>query len=100
MASTALARFRAISLAEGISYLVLMGVAMPLKYAAGVPSAVRLVGMLHGVLFVAFVVGLAFAAKAEHWRFRSISIAMIAALVPFGALWLERRLRSGGLEAR
>ena len=100
MASTALARFRAISLAEGISYLVLLGVAMPLKYAAGVPSAVRFVGMLHGVLFVAFVVGLAFAAKAEHWRFRSIAIAMTAALVPFGALWLERRLRSAGIERR
>jgi len=97
MASKALARFRAISLAEGVSYLVLLGIAMPLKYAAGVPSAVRIVGMLHGVLFVAFVVGLAAAAKAEAWRLRSLTIAMIAALVPFGALWLERRIRSGEL---
>lgn len=94
MASGALARFRGISLAEGVSYLVLLGIAMPLKYAAGIPSAVRIVGMLHGVLFVAFVVGLALAAKAERWRVNAMVIAMIAALLPFGAFWLERRLRA------
>ncbi len=94
MRSKALGRFRAISLAEGVSYLVLVGIAMPLKYAAGVPSAVRIVGMLHGVLFVAFVVGLAIAAKAERWRLRAMAIAMIAAVLPFGAFWLDRRLRT------
>ena len=96
MAATALTRFRAISLAEGVSYLVLLGIAMPLKYAAGIPSAVRIVGMLHGVLFVAFVLLLATAAKAEAWRTRQLAIAMLAALVPFGAFWLERRLRRTG----
>jgi integral membrane protein len=94
MASKALARFRAISLAEGVSYLVLVGIAMPLKYAAGIPSAVRVVGMLHGVLFVAFVVGLVLAARAERWGAKQLVIAMIAALLPLGAFWLERRLRA------
>ena len=94
MASRALDRFRAISLAEGVSYLVLIGIAMPLKYAAGLPSAVRVIGMLHGVLFVAFVVGLALAAKSERWGAKQIVIAMIAALLPVGAFWLERRLRA------
>jgi len=94
VASQALTRFRWISLAEGVSYLVLLGVAMPLKYAAGIPSAVRIVGMLHGVLFVAFVLLLAAAAKAERWSVKQIGVAMIASLVPFGAFWLERRLRA------
>ncbi len=94
MASKALDRFRAVSIAEGVSYLVLMGIAMPLKYAAGLPSAVRVIGMLHGVLFVAFVIGLALAAKTERWGVKQIVIAMIAALLPFGAFWLERRLRA------
>ncbi len=94
MASKALDRFRVISLAEGVSYLVLVGIAMPLKYAAGIPSAVRVVGMLHGVLFVAFVVGLVLAARAERWGAKQLVIAMIAALLPFGAFWLERRLRA------
>lgn len=99
MASRALGRFRAISLAEGVSYLVLLGIAMPLKYVAGIPNAVRIVGMLHGVLFVAFVVGLALAAKAERWGARQITIAMIASLVPLGAFWLERRLRMKRLQS-
>lgn len=89
-----LGRFRVISLAEGVSYLVLLGIAMPLKYAAGQPSAVRIVGMVHGVLFVAFVLGLLRAAKTERWGLRRIAVAMIAALLPFGAFWLERSLRA------
>ena len=57
-------RFRWVSLIEGVSYLVLVAIAMPLKYAAGMPGAVRVVGMAHGVLFVAFVLALA----AAHGR--------------------------------
>ncbi|MBA3453193.1 MAG: DUF3817 domain-containing protein [Deltaproteobacteria bacterium] len=95
--SSALKAFRAISLTEGVSYVVLMGIAMPLKYAAGIPSAVRTVGMVHGVLFVAFVIALAVCAKVERWNAKQIGIAMIAALLPFGAFWLERRLRSGSI---
>ncbi len=93
VASQALTRFRAISIAEGVSYLVLLGIAMPLKYAAGIPSAVKIVGMLHGVLFVAFVLLLAAAARAERWALKQQAIAMIASFVPLGAFWLERRLR-------
>ena len=88
-------RFRFVSLAEGVSYLALVGVAMPLKYAAGMPSAVRVVGMAHGVLFVAFVLALLSAAQMERWPLKKSAIAMIAALLPFGAFWLERRLRRG-----
>lgn len=81
------------SLAEGVSYLVLLGIAMPLKYAAGIPEAVRVVGMAHGVLFVAYVVTLAAAAAAARWPVSKSAVAMIASLVPLGAFWLERRLR-------
>jgi integral membrane protein len=90
---TALRQFRIVSLAEGTSYLALLGIAMPLKYAADLPIAVRVVGGVHGVLFVAFVIGLVAAARAERWPMRESVIAMIAALLPFGAFWLERRLR-------
>jgi integral membrane protein len=91
--SAAVRRFRVVSLIEGVSYLVLVGVAMPLKYAAGMPSAVRVVGMAHGVLFVAFVLALGAAAQAERWPPRRSVVAMIAALLPLGAFWLERQLR-------
>lgn len=86
-------RFRFVSLAEGVSYLVLLGIAMPLKYGAGMPGAVRVVGMAHGVLFVAYVVALLAAARAARWPARKSGVAMVASLVPLGAFWLERRLR-------
>lgn len=92
---SALRRFRFVSLAEGVSYLVLVGVAMPLKYAADMPMAVRVVGMAHGVLFIAFAIALAAASRAERWSTRQSAVAMIAALLPFGAFWLEQRLREG-----
>ncbi len=96
----AIRRFRFVSLAEGVSYLVLLGIAMPLKYGAGMPGAVRVVGMAHGVLFVAYVVALAAAARAARWPTSKSAVAMIASLVPLGAFWLERRLRREEAAAR
>ncbi|WP_317048755.1 DUF3817 domain-containing protein [Hymenobacter sediminis] len=52
---TSLGRLRVVGFLEGISFLVLLGIAMPLKYLLGQPEAVRIVGMAHGVLFVAYV---------------------------------------------
>jgi integral membrane protein len=96
----AIRRFRYVSLAEGVSYLVLLGIAMPLKYAAGMPGAVRVVGMAHGVLFVAYVVALAWAARAARWPISKSAVAMVASIVPLGAFWLERRLRREEAAAR
>jgi integral membrane protein len=91
---TEIGRFRLVSILEGVSYVVLLGIAMPLKYAAGIPQAVRIVGMAHGVLFVAFCVALFAVATSRDWSWRKSATAMIAAIVPLGAFWLERRLRS------
>jgi integral membrane protein len=60
MLNTPIRRLRFVGFVEGVSYLVLLFIAMPLKYWAGMPLAVRVVGMLHGVLFILF-----FAAVAE-----------------------------------
>lgn len=86
-------RFRIVSLLEGLSYVGLLGIAMPLKYAADTPGAVRVAGMIHGVLFVAFCAALFSVATNRDWRVKQIAIAFIAALVPLGAFWLEHRLR-------
>lgn len=96
MLSNALGRFRLISLIEGISYVVLLGIAMPLKYAAGNTDAVPIVGRIHGGLFVVFVLALAAVASERKWNGKAIAVAMIAALVPLGAFWLEARLRRHG----
>jgi integral membrane protein len=93
--STDRGRFRVISLIEGISYVVLLGVAMPLKYVGGDTLAVPLAGRIHGALFVVFALALARVASKESWRHRDAAIAMLAAVTPLGAFWLEHAFRRG-----
>ncbi len=86
-------RFRLIAIAEGISYLVLLLVAMPLKYLAGYPLAVKYTGWLHGVLFVLFGILLVQVWIKYRWRFWQAAVAFIASLLPFGTFVLDRKLK-------
>src|SRR5688500_10027837 len=88
---TAVGRFRIVAFWEGISFLILLFVAMPLKYGFGVDMAVRVVGMAHGVLFLGYCVTLAVAAPRLGAR-RSL-LAFVLSVVPGGTFWLEARLR-------
>ena len=90
---SALRRFRHVALAEGVSYLVLLFVAMPLKYWAGLPLAVRVVGGLHGALFVVFVVALLHAASERGWPILRTATAFVSSLVPFATFVFDRSLR-------
>lgn len=85
---------RIIGFAEGISFLLLLFVAMPLKYAAGLPLAVRIVGTLHGVLFILYVAAAMRAAWSRKWPFLRLLEAFIASLYPFGTFVFDRRLRA------
>jgi len=89
-------RFRAIAFVEGVSYLVLLGVAMPLKYFAGLPEAVMAVGWAHGVLFVLYLVALAEVSFSRRWRLVRILGAFVASLIPFGTFVLDAQLRREG----
>lgn len=91
---TPLEHFRWVALAEGVSYVVLVFVAMPLKYVAGMPAAVRVVGGLHGALFVLFVVTLLRAAWVRRWSIVRCAVAFGSSLVPFGTFLFDRSLRS------
>ncbi len=93
MLRTPVGRLRAIALVEGVSYLLLLGVAMPLKYFAGFPEAVKVVGWAHGLLFVLYLMAVAEVTVARRWRFVRILGAFVAALVPFGTFVLDARLR-------
>ena len=79
-------------LCEAISYLVLLGIAMPLKYLAGLPEVVLVVGWIHGVLFIAFAAATFFAWGTGHITARLVGLAAIAALVPFGPFFISREL--------
>lgn len=90
---TPLDRFRFVALLEGLSFLLLLFVAMPLKYLAGMPLGVRVVGMAHGVLFVLYVLLLLEVALALRWGPVRVGAAFLASLVPFGTFVLDARLK-------
>jgi integral membrane protein len=77
---------------EGISTLVLFGVAMPLKYAAGMPMAVRIAGSIHGLLFVILAVMFVLAIKKVPIPGRMAALGIVAAVVPFGPFVMDRKL--------
>jgi integral membrane protein len=89
---SSLGRLRIIGLAEGISYLVLLGIAMPLKYIYQSPQMVRVTGMIHGILFVLYVLYVVIVAVEHRWSFRKTLLAFLASLIPFGTFWAEVRL--------
>lgn len=93
MLSSPIGRLRAVGIAEGLSFILLLGVAMPLKYLAGIPLAVRIVGSLHGFLFLALLVVLGQAASAARWPIKTTLMVFVAALIPFGPFLIDGRLR-------
>ncbi|MGI9107409.1 MAG: DUF3817 domain-containing protein [Pyrinomonadaceae bacterium] len=93
MLKTPIGRLRLIAFIEGISFLLLLGVAMPLKYFAGLPEAVKAVGWIHGLLFVFYLMAVAEVTIRRRWSLAWILGAFVAALIPFGTFVLDARLR-------
>jgi integral membrane protein len=92
LAAAAIARLRRVGKVEGVSFLVLLGIAMPLKYLAGLPLAVKVVGWAHGVLFIALLVVLWQAKRDARLSFSQAALVFVAALVPFGPFLIDGRL--------
>jgi integral membrane protein len=92
-ASRSITRLRRVGLAEGISFLVLLCIAMPLKYWAGLPMAVKVVGWAHGILLIVLVLALAQAKRRARWSTSYAGVVFLAALVPFGPFMIDRRLQ-------
>ncbi|MBC8081965.1 MAG: DUF3817 domain-containing protein [Hymenobacter sp.] len=90
--TTALGRLRLVGFLEGCSFLVLLGIAMPLKYLAGQPAAVRQVGTAHGVLFVLYVLLVLQNALESRWPLRKTLLALVASFLPLGPFWADRHL--------
>ena len=84
---------RKAGIAEGISFLVLLGIAMPLKYVLKQPMAVTIVGWAHGILFVAFLF-LAWEVKTDRnksWKW--FALAFLAAILPTGTFFFDKKLK-------
>ena len=92
MLRTSIGRLRAIGLAEAVSFLLLLGIAMPLKYFADLPRAVTIAGWLHGTLFMAFI-SLMQTREAMKWDTRRTGMVLLAALLPFGPFVIDSSLK-------
>ena len=79
---------------EGCSTILLMGVAVPLKYLGGNESMVKLLGPIHGMLFLLYV-GMLFLGVAKTWSKEAFVIGFIAAIIPGGPFWFESKLKAG-----
>lgn len=90
--TTSLGRLRVIGWWEGVSFLLLLGVAMPLKYFAGWPLAVRIVGMAHGVLFLLYVWAAIQAALERNWPGRRTAMVLIASVLPAGPFVIDAKI--------
>jgi integral membrane protein len=88
-----LIHLRVVALLEGVSFVLLLFVAMPLKYLAQMPLAVRLAGGVHGVLFLLFVLALLRAAIVARWSLGRSASAFVSSLIPFGTFVFDRSLQ-------
>lgn len=86
-------RFRMVAIAEGWSFLILLLVAMPLKYAFDFPLAVKYTGWLHGLLFMAYQITLIQVWADREWKFTKVLLAFTCSILPLATFWFERRLK-------
>jgi integral membrane protein len=84
---------RRIALAEATSYLLLLGIAMPLKYMAGMPMAVKVVGWIHGVLFVLFCWALLQVLRRAGWPVSRCALVFALSFIPLVPFFFDRRMK-------
>ena len=82
---------RVIAILEGLSYLFILLVSMPLKYIWEMPMPNYIGGMLNGLLFVVYIVMIIPVARVLSWDFKTSIIAALASIIPFGTFWFERK---------
>ena len=84
--------FRIVAFLEGLSYILLLFIATPIKYITGNPEYVKLLGMPHGMLFIVYII-LAFLIKSEmKWTGKTFLFVLIASILPFATFYVERKL--------
>ena len=83
--------FRITSYIEGISYLLLLGVGVPLKYLAGNDVIVKSLGMPHGILFMAYIFLAIIIKQKVNWDTKTMIIVLIASVIPFGTFYVDKK---------
>lgn len=83
--------FKTVAFAEGISLLVLLFLAMPLKYCFAMPVFVKVFGMMHGILFITYIILAILLSQKDNWSFKKFFVISLAAIVPFGTFYVEKK---------
>ena len=83
--------FRVISLLEALSFVILLLVAMPIKYILGNPELVRIVGMAHGILFVLYLIGALLSKNTLNWSNQILVVVILCSIIPLGPLYVDRK---------
>lgn len=86
--------FKIISVLEALSFLILLGIAMPLKYITGIPEPVSVFGMAHGILFILYILGAFVMKKKINWPLQTLLIVILCSILPFGPFYIERKYLS------
>jgi integral membrane protein len=88
-------RLRIIGFLEGISLLVLIFIAVPLKYYAHQPQLVKMLGPVHGALFLLFVINTISVGVEQQWSFKTTTWkVLLACMVPFGTFYIDKKILS------
>lgn len=91
LVKTSLGRLRIIGFIEGISFLLILFVTMPLKYFYSMGEPNKVIGMVHGLLFVLYIYAVMQASFDKKWSFKKSFIAIIASIIPFGTFWADKK---------
>lgn len=83
--------FKWVSILEGTSFLVLLLIAMPLKYIWDSPYMVEVTGMFHGILFILYILGALWLYKALQWNFKILFIVCMSSVLPLGPFYVEKK---------
>jgi len=86
--------FRIISYLEGISYLLILFVTMPLKYLFDSPEPNKIIGMAHGVLFLLYIVFAIIIKSEKQWSYKTLGIVLVCSIIPFGTFWMDKKYLS------
>lgn len=83
--------FRIISFLEGTSFLLLLFIAVPIKYFQGDASYVKMLGMPHGILFMLYFVLAIVLKKEMNWSYKILGIVLVASVIPFGTFYIDKK---------
>ncbi len=83
--------FRLVAFLEGVSYILLLFIAVPIKYLLDDPTYVELLGMPHGILFVGYIIFAVIGKNKFKWSYLEFFIISAASLVPFGTFYVDKK---------